>query len=34
MDEIERMEGGDGGDSVGRALDSIAERIAAKMPAP
>lgn len=34
MDEIDRMEGGSDGDPVSGALDSIAARIAAKMPAP
>lgn len=34
MEQIARMEGGNGGDPVSGALDSIAARIAAKMPAP
>ena len=34
VEEIDRMEGGSSGDSVSNALDSIAARIAAKMPAP
>ncbi len=34
MEQIERMEGGDSDDPVSGALDSIAARIAAKMPAP
>lgn len=34
MEQIERMEGGSDGDPVSSALDSIAARIAAKMPAP
>lgn len=34
IDEINRMEGGNDGDPVSSALDSIAARIAAKMPAP
>lgn len=33
IDELDRMEGG-GGDPIGDALDSIAARIAAKMPSP
>ena len=33
MEQIERMEGGDSDDPVSGALDSIAARIAAKMPA-
>lgn len=33
IEELDRLEGGDGGDPVDCALDSIAERIAAKMPA-
>ena len=33
MEQIERMEGGDSGDPINSALDSIAARIAAKMPA-
>ncbi len=32
IEEIERMEGGDRDDPTGKALDAIAERIAAKMP--
>lgn len=34
IEEIDRLEGGDGGDPVDGALDSIAARIAAKMPPP
>ena len=34
IEEIDRLEGGDGGDPVAGALDSIAARIAAKMPPP
>lgn len=34
MEQIARMEGGNDGDPVSGALDSIAARIAAKMPAP
>jgi len=34
IEEIGRLEGGDGGDPVAGALDSIAARIAAKMPPP
>ena len=34
IEEIDRLEGGDGGDPVSGALDSIAARIAAKMPPP
>lgn len=34
IEELDRLEGGDGGDPVDGALDSIAARIAAKMPAP
>ena len=34
IEQIERVTGGDKGDPVGGALDSIAARIAAKMPAP
>ena len=33
IDELERLEGGGDGDPVDQALDSIAARIAAKMPA-
>ena len=33
IEELDRLEGGDGGDPIDCALDSIAERIAAKMPA-
>jgi transposase-like protein len=33
MEQIDRMEGGGSGDPVDSALDSIAARIAAKMPA-
>lgn len=34
IEEIDRLEGGDGCDPVAGALDSIAARIAAKMPPP
>lgn len=34
IEDIERMGGGDRDDPTGRALDAIAERIAAKMPSP
>lgn len=34
IEELDRLEGGNGGDPVDSALDSIAARIAAKMPAP
>ncbi len=34
MEQIDRLEGGADEDSVSAALDSIAARIAAKMPAP
>ena len=34
IEEIDRLEGGDGSDPVAGALDSIAARIAAKMPPP
>lgn len=34
IEEIDRLEGRDGGDPVAGALDSIAARIAAKMPPP
>lgn len=34
IEEIDRLEGGYGGDPVAGALDSIAARIAAKMPPP
>lgn len=34
IEELDRLEGGDGGDPVDGALDSIAARIAAKMPSP
>ncbi len=33
IEELDRLEGGDGGDPIDGALDSIAARIAAKMPA-
>ena len=34
MEQIDRLEGGSDGDPVSSALDSIAARIASKMPAP
>ena len=34
VEQIDRLEGGNDGDPVAGALDSIAARIAAKMPAP
>lgn len=34
MEQIDRLEGGTDGDPVSSALDSIAARIAAKMPSP